>query len=187
MGSFINSINVNVGRDEVVSVSQEELNKIVSASIVYPKAESMEDKEIKNCEIKFTYKCDSKTCLFADVIKSIQQSAILNQKGVKETSEAIIDTIEKNQSLFTTREVGGYVLQAMGNPLLFLENGSIQRSPETPVGFIDLTEVRRGLIYKEIQRKKIERRYLENCFVLFYHKWPSDNGVEVHKKVIYRI
>jgi hypothetical protein len=147
-----NNINVNVGSQEVVTVSQQELRTVVATSMVYPKAKSMEEKEIKMCDTKIPYTCDSEKCQFAVAITAIQKNSVLNQKGVKETAEAVVTTIDQNQNLFTAGEVGGYVIQSLGLPFLFLENKSVKRTPDTPVGFIDLTEVRRGLIYKEIQK-----------------------------------
>jgi hypothetical protein len=154
IGSLFNDLNVNVkvSADEVLTVSRKELRTVVGASMVYPKAKSMEGKEIKSCDVKFSYQCDSDKCHFANAIALIQKNGVLNRKGVKETVEVVVDTINENQNLFTASEVGGYVIQSMGNPFLFLENASVKRTDDTPVGFIDLTEVRRGLIYKAIQK-----------------------------------
>ena len=149
---FGGNINLPIGGTDVINVSPDQMKIAVASSTVFPTAKSMEDKEIKMASVRSVYKCSADKCHFGDALKCIQRSAGLNQKGVKETAEIVVNVIDQNQNLFTTHEVGGFVIQSMGIPFLFLENGTVTRSENTPVGFIDLTDVRRGLLYKHMLR-----------------------------------
>jgi hypothetical protein len=159
---FSGNINLPVGGIEVLSVTPDELKSAVATSTVFPKAKSMEDKEIRSASVRSTYKCSAEKCHFGDTINQIQRSAELNQKGVKETAEVVINVIDQNQNLFTAHEVGGFVIQSMDIPFLFVENTTIKRTDNTPVGFIDLTEVRRGLIYKHMQKATVRENLFGN-------------------------
>lgn len=92
----------------------------------------------------FHYKCDSNKCEFP--ITTLKESIELKSSGTKETAEVIMHTIDAHQQLFTSRQCGGYIFQAAGKSLVFIQNDSVVPNDETRFGFIDLTETRRRLI-----------------------------------------
>jgi hypothetical protein len=154
MGGIMSIFNVNVPVDVgnlQLQLSKSDLQEQVDGGFVYLKAKSMMNKEIKECVdngITFEYSCDSKKCNLGPVLTEMAKSADLKRIGIKEMSLTVVRTIDENQELFTTRSVGGYVLQSMGIPYLFIKNKDkdLAAKPDTPVGFADLTEMRRHLI-----------------------------------------
>ena len=157
------SVHLDIGGNENVNVTGFEIASIVDASFVYPKYKSMKDKELKPSSnlLSFKYKCDDVKCGIAAALIQIKANQDLKRLGVKEISEVVVDTIERYPGRFLPAKVGGYVLQSMGIPFLYLErdNADLPGNPDTPVGFTDLIEVRRRLIhqssFEKVQRIKV--------------------------------
>lgn len=140
--------------DSTMKVREDDLRKVVIGGCVYPKAKSMREKEIKQCPFIVEYECNEESCKFADAIKKISNKADLNRLGVRSTTELIVQQIERDQTLFTARDVGGFVFQSTGNPYLFLKNKDVSiENDETILGFFDLTEIRRHAIYSRLERE----------------------------------
>jgi hypothetical protein len=162
MGGKMSIFNVNVPVDVgnlELQLSKRDLQEQVDGGFAYPKAKSMMNKEIKECVeggITLEYSCNSKKCDLAPALTQMTNSADLKRIGIKEMSLTVVRTIDENQELFATRCVGGYVLQSMGTPFLFIKNKDqdLTAKPDTPVGFADLTEMRRHLI-QQAQRNQI--------------------------------
>lgn len=80
-------------------------------------------------KLTFHYKCGSSKCEFP--MPTLKESSELKAVGIKATSEVIVETIDHNQQLFTSRECGGYILQAGGNSLVLLQKDSVIPNDET--------------------------------------------------------
>ncbi len=73
-----------------------------------------------------------------------------------------MDTIANHPTSFTTGEVGGFVVYHIGKPCLLVENESIQRTPLTPFGVIELSEVRRGLFQNQLIKQNCRYEIFNN-------------------------
>lgn len=142
----------NVG-DKQFQFSNIDVVNVIDSGMVLPQFKSLKDKEIKECDMVCKYKCDSEKCNFDTCLSQMRESAELKARGLKNTSIIVTEVIKNNQELFTTKEVGGFVLQAGGNGQLFIQNDTFAASDTTRVGLLDLTETRRRFIHQhELQK-----------------------------------
>lgn len=132
---------------------------IVDSGMVYPQYKSVAEKEIKECSVKLNYMCDQEKCDFRNALTAIDRNADLKGLGIKDTTDIVCKIISEDQNLFTASEVAGYVLQAGGTSHVYIRNqGFINKENDRRVGFLDLTEARRRMIY----RYEHDRKYFSN-------------------------
>lgn len=125
---------------------------IVDSGMVYPQHKSV---VVKECTVILDYMCDQEKCDFLNALTAIAKNADLNGLGIKETTNIVCKTISENQNLFTASELAGYVLQAGGTSHVYVRNkGFINKEAGRRVGFLDLTEARRRMIYRYEHDKK---------------------------------
>ena len=153
--------------DSNFKVREEDLRKVVVGRCVYQKAKSMRDKGIKECQFMVEYECNEESCKFAEASKKITQKADLIRLGVSSTTELtelIVQQIEGDQTLFTARDVGGFVFQSIGKPYLFLKNKSVSvDNDDTVLGFFDLAEIRRHAIYSHLERETVSESWKQGA------------------------
>ncbi len=155
-GSLFNlNVNVPISDQQQVQIRKSRVVRMVDACFVYPKEDSMKDKEIKEAatSVNLSYSCKGNgECNFGPVIEAIKQNAELKALGVKELTQEVLTTIDQNPELFPSSNLGGYVIQATGRPFLLVKNDSC-KLPNPRYGFVDLTEVKKKLIFEAMQEK----------------------------------
>ena len=149
----------NIGGNEV-TISTYDMVHIIDSSIIYPKTQSMKDKEIKLSRLVLRYKCDLINCQFDDVMKQIKENSELKALGVKDTVTAAVEIIAQNQELFTVKSCDGYVFQSSSIPVLSLQREGAAQDGRT--GFMDLTEARRRIIHQQEYSKLHKDNALPN-------------------------
>lgn len=141
-----------------VIIAKTDVVQFVDSSFVFPKEKSVIDKEVKNADVKLWYSCIDGKCDFTSAIKTITESNELKGLGVKQLSEIIVQTIDQNPDIFPSSTAGGYVLQSTGRSFLLLENKTEGVKDQSPrYGFVDLTEVRKKLIFESMRQKELNR------------------------------
>lgn len=147
--SHAGDIKVNIGfdSDKAVSISPKIFDEVLLLSMFKPKVKSRINKEIKESKVNLDYKCEQGKCKFAEALLNIRQSDELEGLGVRELATKIVESIEKNPDAYVAHTTGGFVLQSMGTSFLHLKNNSEGVAVDCRYGFVDLTEVRRKLLY----------------------------------------
>ena len=143
---------------KTIRFSNVDVVNVVDTGMVYPSMKSVQEKELKECNIKFEYNCTEDGCNFDNCLTAVRQSAELKSRGLKDTTAIVIEALKNNQELFTVKEVGGFILQASGKGQVAITNGpptTFQSDDTRRYGFLDLTETRRRFIHQyELQKMK---------------------------------
>jgi hypothetical protein len=168
MGQFASSlinvekINVNLSGSEkgTVKIAKADFMLMVDSSFVFPK-ESVITKEVNDAHIKLSYACIDGTCNFSQALTSIQkdkEAAELKGLGVQQLTKVIVDTINQNPDVFPSQGLGGYIFQSTGRSYMLLKN---ETSPLSDVrfGFVDLTEVRKKLIFESMRKHEQDQDF----------------------------
>jgi hypothetical protein len=139
--------------DKSFKFSRIHVVNVIDTGMVYPQFKSVEEKELRECSLVFSYMMDAELCNFDNCLTQVKQSAELKALGLKDTVEIVVNVLKGEQELFTVREVGGFILQATGTSRIFIKNSSVIPGDRTRVGFLDLTETRRRFIHQyELQK-----------------------------------
>ena len=143
---------------KTIRFSNVDVVNVVDTGMVYPSMKSVQEKELKECNIKFEYNCTEDGCNFDNCLTAVRQSAELKSRGLKDTTAIVIEALKNNQELFTVKEVGGFILQASGKGQVAITNGpptTFQSDDTRRYGFLDLTETRRRFIHQyELHKMK---------------------------------
>lgn len=105
------------------------------------------DQKIRSAKVKLSYTCDNKKCNFKEVIEEVINSAELKAIGVKQITENVIRTIDKNQNVLIPSNTRGYILEAINIPCVFLENKTHDNSNYYEV--IDLHKIEKKIYFKD--------------------------------------
>ena len=158
-------ITVNVGaRDEEVSITRAYLVALVDSGIVYPRTKSVLQKEITAAQIVISYTCVEHNCSYESALKEItngEKAAELKALGVHELTKEIVSVISSNPKIFPSSGMDGYIFQAVGMPYLYVRNDSVSTEPKNRAGFLDLSDVRKKLIFKSMRKKEAKSRMEE--------------------------
>ena len=140
---------------KTVKFSNVNVVNVIDTGMVYPTLKSIRENQLKECSVRFEYKCTEDACNFDSCLTAARQSAELKSRGLKDTTVIVLEALKNNQELFTVKEVGGFVLQASGKGQVAITNTSSATIPpdDTRYGFLDLTETRRRFIHQyELQK-----------------------------------
>ena len=157
-----NNVTINLSSSEKVSVTNRKLTDLVQASIVYPKFKSVKDKEVKEAFINYDYHCSTTECFFSPVEEQITKCTLAESKGVREISAAIVKEL---RNIPTASTSAGFIIQSGGGAsIMYIKNKDITPKEGDLVGFIDVTEVRRRLIYEHLVQQE-NRHHLETALI----------------------
>jgi len=153
------SIHIHVGAmDQDMLISRTDLAVLIDSGIVYPKSKSVLKKKIQEAQIVIDFYCIEEKCSYASVLKEIlhgPKAGELKALGVQELTKEIVTVIEKNPSIFLSSSLNGYVFQAVGKPYLFLHNNSDPGpGDDARCGFLDLSDVKKRLIFEAMRKKE---------------------------------
>lgn len=164
-------INIGSGQEtDKVKVSTTELISFVDSSFVYPKEDSILNKEMTEAVehgVVVCYKCTDTRCNFHDALAEISEgskASELKALGGQELSLEVVRIIAENPKIFPSSGLGGYILQATGRPYLFVKNATYDNVPagSTRVykryGFAELSDVRKQLMFRVLKNKDNKSR-----------------------------
>ena len=162
------TISVNFGaKENEVSIKRADLVALVDSGIVYPRSKSVLEKEIREAEagIVISYSCVEHNCSYESALKEIlqgQKAAELKAYGVQELTKEVVSILNSNPLMFPSSAVQGYVFQAVGKPYLYLRNDSYPRpGVDSRVGFIDLSDVKKKLMFEAMKQREVRSRIEE--------------------------
>lgn len=142
-----NNFNIVLVGDTKAAISSDELAALVDISMVCPKTSSMINKETKDCSVIIKNTSDANCCDFNRASTDIRNNTELRALGVSDLSYAICSSIKDHPNKFLSSGLNGYVMQAIGQPCLYLKHDT-QNVKIDRVGFSDFTEIRQRLIHK---------------------------------------
>jgi hypothetical protein len=157
----VDHIDVNISGSEkwTVKIAKTDLMLMVDSSFVFPKEKSVIEKEVNDAHIKLSYACVDGTCNFSHAFTSIQknkEAAELKGLGVQQLTKVIVDIIDQNPDVFPSQGLGGYIFRSTGRSYLLLKNET-PPSRDARYGFVDLTEVRKKLIFESMRKHEQEQ------------------------------
>jgi hypothetical protein len=162
------TISVNFGaKENEVSIKRADLVTLVDSGIVYPRSKSVLEKEIKEAEaeIVISYTCVEHNCSYESALKEILQghkAAELKAYGVQELTKEVVSILNSNPLIFPSSAVKGFVFQAVGKSYLYLRNDSSScPGVNSRVGLIDLSDVKKKLIFEAMRQKEARSRVEE--------------------------
>ena len=138
-----------VDGSEAFELEDDIVASVISNSFFYSPLKffknSMNVKEVPD-KLVFSYKCDSNQCHFP--VAAIQANEDLKACGVQDTTALIVKTLQDYPNRFKSRQCGGYILSAAGQPITFLRNESVTVDDDTRFGRADVLKTRQQLIHE---------------------------------------
>ena len=72
---------------KTIRFSNVDVVNVVDTGMVYPSMKSVQEKELKECNIKFEYNCTEDGCNFDNCLTAVRQSAELKSRGHRSPEE----------------------------------------------------------------------------------------------------
>jgi hypothetical protein len=168
----VEQINVNIsGGSEKwsVKIAKADLMLMIDSSFVFPKEKSVIAKEVTEAHIQLSYACNDGNCNFSNALASIKTSneaAELKGLGVQQLTKVIVDTIDQYPDVFPSQGLGGYIFQSTGRSYLLLKNETPPPS-DVRYGFVDLTKIRKQLIFHSIRKHEQDQDWIWKAISAF--------------------
>lgn len=159
-----NSVVVQHADKTSVRLRQRDAKAIIAAGMQLPKYASLNFKELAECELlvlRYEVTPDGRAAEMGNALETLSTSPDLLAVGFRDMTLSIVSVIAENPEYFCSATLGGFVIQWMGQPVLFLKNATVfqkhlQHQPaldQIRIGVMDIAEIRRHAIH-QYEREK---------------------------------